>query len=895
MVCPFFVGPREAVNDPAFWCYGHAVLYAVHGCLYEFQNWAESCPCHSRPFTVKDGFSPGRPYFARRSEYVGETGVPDSSCPMRGRRAPELAAGRHRSHLTDLANQCLGMLLARTRQLENRDFIIRDFELARTALTEVVSMKFAYWEYIPHKVCILGYTGDDGTIAREGLRDCIRQYTAMSEAQRQSLWPLALHVLDPASPLHAEVVRFTDGGEPLRELPGLRRLAGEVLCIPVCERSIEAKHRLSKLASSRAPNASGAFVNVHLQLPDLRRRLRSDPHLFQRLCDDMASIRTSADRLLDVFDLRGHPVVLKEWGLRGRNHRSTVRDVIYRLDGKTQQQQHKALGAAFPEKKNKSGGSKPGGCSNHALRLLSKYALQQFRKTATKHAFYSMAVEGAEVPHLDDALNGSRSFDCPALLALTDAEYMPPALLARPHSDGEQVLEGAHEDTGALVAPSPTVPQSRRPQHEHLFFKVVHKNPNARHVIKPPHSNLTGDDMAVSVHEVVRCERCDDGSTEVLVALSGVRLAEAVPDDAVGGQVAGGELEQHPLSTRLVSRRHIEALPRLENDFVQWETEGGIFYQPKTWPVDIPEELRSLAAELLTDFITTDAVPGSDVSYVTERPGQDDATGEQQVIHVTLGIFARLLWVTREDDEGGMFISWKLTDAGLNSLAAFDKLRMPTPAVQPRLGIKDKDTQRLIMHPPTPHSGPLASHSRLPTEWFLFPPQDKTVFELICDARQAGWNAQLLPVKPKGKRGPKPPLPPPHDPSRSDCARTWFYSSRLDSIPAQYLRCLLGGTQIVPHGAAAADYARMVKGMPTRFAVEDDTGALVPKPRKRARTGQAAAPLPLALEDQSSKYFALHTSFSLVASGQPTKSACVRAYARASGRARVHLGTRGRL
>ena len=362
------------------------MLYAVHGCLYELQNWAESCPCHAEPFTDKDGFAPGRPYFARRSEYVGETGVANSSCPMRGRRAPELAAGRHKSHLTDLVHQCLGLLLNRTQRLEReqRDFIIRDFELARTALTEVISIKFAYWQYVPHKVCVLGYTGDDGSIARQGILDCMRQYNALRQDQRASLWPPAKVVLDPASPLHAEVVRFTEG-ESLRNLPDLHRLAGEVLGIPVCERSIEAKHRLARLASSRAPKASGAFVNVHLKLPDLQRRLRADPNLFQTLCDDLGAIRCSVQRMLGEFNLHGHPTILEELGMRGANKRSTVRDVLYRLDGKTQQQLHRGLSAAFPKGGKKSSGvPKPKDTAHHGLRLLSRYALQQFRKTAQK-------------------------------------------------------------------------------------------------------------------------------------------------------------------------------------------------------------------------------------------------------------------------------------------------------------------------------------------------------------------------------------------------------------------------------------------------------------------------------------------------------------------------------
>ena len=193
------------------------------------------------------------------------------------------------------------------------------------------------------------------------------------------MWPMVARVLDPRSDLHGEVVAFTERGESLRSLPGLKSIAGAVLGIPVTERSVEAKHRLNRLATSRAPHASGAFVNVHLKLPDLRRALRDEPALLGRLSETVELTRTSPEKLVDAFSLRAHPTIMAEMEKKGRVRSATVKDAIHRLDSKTQHQLHVGLVGAAPSKPKPPTGPKD--CLNHGLRHLSIYSLQHFRKT----------------------------------------------------------------------------------------------------------------------------------------------------------------------------------------------------------------------------------------------------------------------------------------------------------------------------------------------------------------------------------------------------------------------------------------------------------------------------------------------------------------------------------
>ncbi|CAK0894046.1 unnamed protein product, partial [Prorocentrum cordatum] len=759
-----------AVRDPAFWVYGHAVLFAVHGCLYEFQNFLESCPCHAEDFRMKDGFAPGRPYFKRRVAFVGETGVKFSTCPMRGRRAPDLAAGQHNTYLRDLVDQSLGLLLVRCHGLreQDRDFIVRGWECARTALMEVIQSKYSHWAFLPHRFCVLGAIDAGGAsedTARSGLLACLQEYEALDESTRSGLWPLAARTLDPSSPLRGEVVAFTEHGAPLSSLPGLRQVAGMVLGVPVAERSIEAKHRLNKLSSSRSPHAGGAFVNVHLKLPDFRRRMKADPGLLQRTADDLGRIRCSTERLLEAFGLHAHPAVFAEFTKHGRVRASTATNVIYRLDPATQQKQHTALKGAFPKEKRPSEGPRPDQSTHHGLRFLSAAALQHFRKTCRRDAFYSIALPRGAFPDMGAAFSGSRRLDAPAVLTLTDEEYTPPLMLPA----GAAAHAGGPEGGLDLAAPG-GVPPAMEP-HEHTLLKVVHKTPASRKIIKPHSSNLTHDDVAVSLHDVFGYDRLD-GSTELLVALTGVRAGEAaVADDHdFDAAIDVG-------STSLLHRRHLEALPRLHLDFLQWQAEGGVFYQPRAWPASVPRDLYGNASEAMTDMVVAGALPGAETSLLAPPSRALEALEEAGLVDRQAG------------DLGDQLDRWNISPAGMRDLAAFEKLVKPAPALTARPGVLDKD---------------------------------KTLFELLLDASSEGFAGQLLPRPP----------PAPYDPKGG--AKVWFYQASKKKICPAYIRALLQGKSVVAHGLADRDYALIagaVRPAQKRVALQDDTWGV---PQKKA-------------------------------------------------------------
>ena len=94
----------QVLRDPMFEAYLHLVL-EVNGTLVELSAWLERCPCHQH---IQEKFRSYTPVATMRAEF-GERLASQMhhgfvACPMRGKRAPELACG---ALMTILDRSCL--------------------------------------------------------------------------------------------------------------------------------------------------------------------------------------------------------------------------------------------------------------------------------------------------------------------------------------------------------------------------------------------------------------------------------------------------------------------------------------------------------------------------------------------------------------------------------------------------------------------------------------------------------------------------------------------------------------------------------------------------------------------------------------------------------------------
>lgn len=373
-------------------------------------------------------------------------------------------------------------------------------------------------------------------------------------------------------------------------------------------------------------------------------------------------------------------------------------------------------------------------------RLLSVHGLQYFRKVCSKSALYSIGVSPEDVPTVDSALAGTRDIRVPGPVPLMDSDYRPPALM--PSSEDQP----AHDPVVAHALSTRTLQVK-----DHTLFRVVHKNPNSRKLVRPSTSNLNSEDISVSVHEV-RAVWDTAGDVRMCVALQGVR--ETQPDENFE-------------STRLLSRRHLESVPDLSTCMLEWTPDGGILYLPKThWPPGITLEHNGRAAVVLTDLVNCGGLPGADVSFLVDQDSE-----HALVDYFILGELQRDGLVASDavhlaPEFGGDVLGWQLTEYGLDSVAAFDVVRQPRPALRIREGIKTKDL---------------------------------SAYELVLKMSQDGWSAKPLPTDKKM-------LPPPYDPSAEDADKVWYYSRTRKTIVATYLQSLLSGTATVHHTGSQQQY-----------------------------------------------------------------------------------------
>ena len=161
----------EAVRDASFWEY-LGMLLRVARVIDRLEHWMEACPCH---FKAPDNSDPLYGNKAFRTRY---------SCPMAGRRAPELAAGcldelvknTFRQQRTELLTACSALTH------EQRNKILRDFASGQARLEQFFVLKFAFWKSLPHKICVLGHFSED--VARAGLQEAADMFREHADSDQ---------------------------------------------------------------------------------------------------------------------------------------------------------------------------------------------------------------------------------------------------------------------------------------------------------------------------------------------------------------------------------------------------------------------------------------------------------------------------------------------------------------------------------------------------------------------------------------------------------------------------------------------------------------------------------------------------------------------------------------
>eukprot|EP00438_Fugacium_kawagutii_P008672 Skav218415 [mRNA] locus=scaffold4660:8100:9778:- [translate_table: standard] len=214
-----FAKADSAIRSNFFWAYLKFVLL-IHGVINDLGLWSEGCPCH---------------------------GHKDSSCPLKGRRAPELAAGFFWTFLHQTFCTASSVFSAIAAGLGERsqewEWLSTDYNMACDIAIAELQVKTVHWGQLPWLLCGLGMP--DCEVARSCARKAIAAYEndsidALHAMARRH--PMVKRFLKPGGELRYLVDQFLLGANMAKDddMRPLREWVGALRLIRIVERETEA-------------------------------------------------------------------------------------------------------------------------------------------------------------------------------------------------------------------------------------------------------------------------------------------------------------------------------------------------------------------------------------------------------------------------------------------------------------------------------------------------------------------------------------------------------------------------------------------------------------------------------------------------------------------------------
>lgn len=274
-----------AICDEYWWsCL--KVINTIYDAVRQSFAWAESCPCHYGRWEWDEDDDEVAPKLKKLWR----------SCPMRGRRLPELACGCFHEVLRDLLDKRLATLLLSfppSVSKSQRASLAKEFEFRRMHLVFVLTLKLAAMEEAPRM--IFGIAHHDAAQSREALQRCLASSSAHVLFRRLR-----------SQELRCDVDLYLEGA-PLDSCPRLMALVGELKFGYCVERLVEGDHARTSRAFKHAPTHSEAFDSLARRMSEIKDVLATAPG-FDAICDLITRMKNpkGAVRLLGLAD---HPAL----------------------------------------------------------------------------------------------------------------------------------------------------------------------------------------------------------------------------------------------------------------------------------------------------------------------------------------------------------------------------------------------------------------------------------------------------------------------------------------------------------------------------------------------------------------------------------------------------------
>ena len=277
--------------------------------------WAESCPCHWQLLS-----GPEVETLSKSDRRLLE------ECPMRTRRAPELALNDFMQEVTGFSQEAATQLLQNLPvdlSGQDRAKLLRDFELGRSYLTMVLTLKTSHFRNFPWSAAGLAHHEQDR--AREvwdSLRTALQAGGDVAEMLKIRLPRL----------LSDEVQRQGDqwfNGADMSSCPQFADVVASLAMVPVAERRVEAQHARTQKGSKKSPHHSPAYMSLQLRARELQEQIKGDPKEVVAVLSPLVYRCRSYKKACESMKLVKHPHILH--GLKCKRDK-VLRDALYRAD-----------------------------------------------------------------------------------------------------------------------------------------------------------------------------------------------------------------------------------------------------------------------------------------------------------------------------------------------------------------------------------------------------------------------------------------------------------------------------------------------------------------------------------------------------------------------------------
>ena len=299
-----------AISDPFFWAYVH-MLSTFAAMQMRLISWAEGCACHWD--LIED----------RPQDLPTELKRLCESCPMRGRRACELASGKFNTLLDELcrvSSASLIMNMPPTIAQAERSAIISDFENGRSHILFQMALKLSHWQAFPWQAWGASCQDEETAVKiAEATLACDCGHPLVVSAKEDPVREELLQfIADPAA-------LFLN--EDAKHLNHLREWLAISRTVSIVERKIEGKHAASAKEVKRAPHHGCPYVSLLHRIGEIKVVLKSMPACIAELAEGIQNAR-SGHAAVKLLNLDLHPDAVEAKQCRD----PTYTKIIYHAD-----------------------------------------------------------------------------------------------------------------------------------------------------------------------------------------------------------------------------------------------------------------------------------------------------------------------------------------------------------------------------------------------------------------------------------------------------------------------------------------------------------------------------------------------------------------------------------